>query len=174
MQEYTVRLLNSPTNIRKGQKCLPGISTSLFSGMTMKKVQWHWSQVALSVIRKCHLGAGLRRAQPSGSHPQKAFTSKSSLTKLFFSLIFLLLLDRTTEFFPAMLAQLIKSLCICPLSLCLLVMKSWWKLVTIEECTLKIVNDCLNAYIYSYVETSGDQNFNLYLNVVHFFNTSVN
>jgi hypothetical protein len=32
----------------------------------------------------------------------------------------------------------------------------------------------LNTYIYSYVEMSGGQSSNLYLNVVHFFNTSVN
>jgi len=28
--------------------------------------------------------------------------------------------------------------------------------------------------IYSYLETSGGQSYNTYLNVVHFFNTSVN
>ncbi len=28
--------------------------------------------------------------------------------------------------------------------------------------------------IYSYLDTSGGQSFNLYLNIVHFFNTSVN
>ncbi len=33
---------------------------------------------------------------------------------------------------------------------------------------------CLNTNIYSYLETSGGQSSNLYLNVVHFFNTSVN
>ncbi len=38
----------------------------------------------------------------------------------------------------------------------------------------KIVNDCLNINIYSYLETSGGQSSNLYLNVVHFFNTGVN
>jgi hypothetical protein len=38
----------------------------------------------------------------------------------------------------------------------------------------KIVNNCLNSSIYSYLETSGGQSSNLYLNVVHFFNTSVN
>jgi hypothetical protein len=32
----------------------------------------------------------------------------------------------------------------------------------------------LNTNIYSYLETSGDQSFNLYLNIVHIFNTSVN
>jgi len=43
-----------------------------------------------------------------------------------------------------------------------------------EQRTLKNVNSCLNKYTYSYLETSGGQSFNLYLNVVHFFNTSVN
>ncbi len=38
----------------------------------------------------------------------------------------------------------------------------------------KNVNDCLNTSIYSYLETSGGQSLNLYLNVVHFFNTSAN
>ncbi len=39
---------------------------------------------------------------------------------------------------------------------------------------LKNINNCLNTKIDSYLETSGGQNYNLYLNVVHFFNTSVN
>ncbi len=38
----------------------------------------------------------------------------------------------------------------------------------------KILNKYLNANIYSYIETSGGQSSNLYLNVVNFFNTSVN
>jgi hypothetical protein len=36
------------------------------------------------------------------------------------------------------------------------------------------VKHCLNTNIYSYLETSGGQSSNLYLNVVYFFNTSVN
>jgi hypothetical protein len=43
-----------------------------------------------------------------------------------------------------------------------------------EQCTLKNVNNCLNTNIYSYLVTSGGQSSNLYLNVVHFLNTSVN
>jgi hypothetical protein len=44
-----------------------------------------------------------------------------------------------------------------------------------EQHTLKNVNNCLNTNIYSYLETSGGQSSNLYLNVVHIFNnTSVN
>jgi hypothetical protein len=39
---------------------------------------------------------------------------------------------------------------------------------------LKNVNNCLNANIYSYLETSGGQSYILYLNVVQIFNTSVN
>jgi len=35
-------------------------------------------------------------------------------------------------------------------------------------------NNCLNTNIYSYLETSGGQSSNLYLNLVHFFNTNVN
>jgi hypothetical protein len=42
-----------------------------------------------------------------------------------------------------------------------------------ERRTLKNLNSYLNANIYSYLETSGGQSFNLYLNVVHFFNTDV-
>jgi len=38
----------------------------------------------------------------------------------------------------------------------------------------KNVNNCLNTNIYSFFETSGGQSSNLYLEVVHFFNTSVN
>ncbi len=43
-----------------------------------------------------------------------------------------------------------------------------------EEATFKNVNNFLNTSIYSYLETTGGQSYNLYLNVVHFFNTSVN
>jgi hypothetical protein len=39
---------------------------------------------------------------------------------------------------------------------------------------LKNVNNYLYTNIYSYLETSGGKRSNLYLNVVHFFNTSVN
>ncbi len=48
------------------------------------------------------------------------------------------------------------------------------KLDVMEERTLKSVSICLNTNINSYLETSGCQSYNLYLNVVHFFNTSVN
>ncbi len=43
----------------------------------------------------------------------------------------------------------------------------------IEQHTFKNVNNCLNTNISSYSETSGGQSSYLYLNVVHFFNTSV-
>ncbi len=43
-----------------------------------------------------------------------------------------------------------------------------------EQHALKDIINCLNANIYSYLETSGGQSSNLYINVVHFFNTSVN
>jgi len=42
------------------------------------------------------------------------------------------------------------------------------KLPMEQWCTLKNVNNCLNTNIYSYLETSGGQSFNLYLNVVNF------
>jgi hypothetical protein len=43
-----------------------------------------------------------------------------------------------------------------------------------EQRNLINVNSYLNANICSYLETSGGQRSYLYLNVVHFFNTSVN
>ncbi len=46
--------------------------------------------------------------------------------------------------------------------------------VSMEQHTFKNVNICLNTNIYSYLETSGGQSSNLYLNVVHFFNPRVN
>ncbi len=42
-----------------------------------------------------------------------------------------------------------------------------------EKHSLKNVNNCLYTNIYSYLETSGDQSSNLYLNVVHLL-TNVN
>jgi hypothetical protein len=42
-----------------------------------------------------------------------------------------------------------------------------------KQCTLKNVSNCLNTNIYSYLET-GSKSYNLYLNVVHFFNISLN
>jgi hypothetical protein len=41
-----------------------------------------------------------------------------------------------------------------------------------EQRALKNVNNCLNTNIYSYLERSGGQSYNLYLNGDHFFNTS--
>jgi len=43
-----------------------------------------------------------------------------------------------------------------------------------EQHALKNVNNYLNTNIYFYLETSGEQSSNLYLNVVHFFSISVN
>jgi hypothetical protein len=43
-----------------------------------------------------------------------------------------------------------------------------------EQRPLKNVCNGLNTNIYSYLETTGGQSSNLYLNVVHFINTSVN
>jgi hypothetical protein len=47
-------------------------------------------------------------------------------------------------------------------------------MIAMEQYTLKNVNNGLNTNIYSYLETSGGQSYNLYLNVVQFFNTSLN
>ncbi len=48
--------------------------------------------------------------------------------------------------------------------------------VTVNNGTvsLKIVENCWNTNIYSYLDTSVGQSSNIDLNVVHFFNTSVN
>jgi hypothetical protein len=43
-----------------------------------------------------------------------------------------------------------------------------------EQHALKNVNNSWNSNIYSYLETSVGQSYYLYVNVVHFFNTSVN
>ncbi len=43
-----------------------------------------------------------------------------------------------------------------------------------EQHALTNVTNNLNSNIYSDFETSGDQSYNLYLNVANFFNTSVN
>jgi len=43
-----------------------------------------------------------------------------------------------------------------------------------EQHALKNENNCLDTNIYSYLGTSVSQSSNLYLNAVHFFNTSVN
>jgi hypothetical protein len=43
-----------------------------------------------------------------------------------------------------------------------------------EQRALKNVSNCLNKNIYSYLEISDGHSSNLYLNVVHFFNISVN
>jgi hypothetical protein len=48
-----------------------------------------------------------------------------------------------------------------------------FKLNSMEQHTFKNVSNCLYTNIYSYLETSGGQNANPYLNVFHFFNTRV-
>jgi hypothetical protein len=48
------------------------------------------------------------------------------------------------------------------------------RFILMEQRFSKNVNNLLNTNIYSYLETSGGQSFNLYLNDDHFFNTSVN
>jgi hypothetical protein len=49
-----------------------------------------------------------------------------------------------------------------------------FNVAVMEEHALNIVNNCSNTKIYSYLEASGGQSYNLYLNVVHFLNTSLN
>jgi len=51
---------------------------------------------------------------------------------------------------------------------------AYYDTAKLELCTLKNANNYLNTNIYSYLETSGVQSCKLYLNVVHFLNTSVN
>ncbi len=46
--------------------------------------------------------------------------------------------------------------------------------LSMEQYALINVNNCLNTNIYSYLETSGGEIFYLYLDIVQFFNTSVN
>jgi hypothetical protein len=48
------------------------------------------------------------------------------------------------------------------------------KFIRMEQRTLKNVNNYLTTNIYSYLEISGGQSSNIYLDVVNFFNTSVN
>jgi hypothetical protein len=47
------------------------------------------------------------------------------------------------------------------------------RLGTMEQRAFKNVNNCLNTSIYTYFETSGGQSYNIFLDVVHFFNNSV-
>ncbi len=69
-----------------------------------------------------------------------------------------------------------------PFTICVLERTNAWALylfgnMTIhrmEQHNLKNVNNYLNTNIYSWLKTSGGQSSNLYLNVVHFLNTSVN
>jgi hypothetical protein len=50
---------------------------------------------------------------------------------------------------------------------------AYYDMAAMEQHALKNVNNGLNTNI-PYIETSGGQSSHLYLNVVHFFNTSVN
>ncbi len=45
---------------------------------------------------------------------------------------------------------------------------------TMEQCALRNVNNCMKTDIFFYLEASGGQSYYLNLNVVRFFNTSVN
>jgi hypothetical protein len=50
--------------------------------------------------------------------------------------------------------------------------KAKWEIM--EQDTLKNLCNCWNTNISSYLETSGGQSSDPYLNLIHFFNTSVN
>jgi hypothetical protein len=43
-----------------------------------------------------------------------------------------------------------------------------------EQCSLKNADSYLNTNIYSYLETTGGQSYNQYLNAVYYFNTRIN
>ncbi len=43
-----------------------------------------------------------------------------------------------------------------------------------EQCALRNVNNCLYTNVYSFLETSDGICYNPYLNVVHFFDNTVN
>ena len=45
---------------------------------------------------------------------------------------------------------------------------------SLEQRALNNLNYCLNTNIYPYLDISGGQSYNLYLNVVQFFNPGVN
>ncbi len=53
-------------------------------------------------------------------------------------------------------------------------LSSLYYLDVYEQHALKSANNFLNTNIYSDLKTSGRQSYNLYLNFVHFFNTSDN
>ena len=55
-----------------------------------------------------------------------------------------------------------------------IVLAVFFQVKGMEKHTLKNVNNSMNTNIYSYLETSGGQSSSPYLNVVHFFNASVN
>jgi hypothetical protein len=60
------------------------------------------------------------------------------------------------------------------LELCLHERKSCHFKTEMEQRTLKNVNNCWKTNISFFLETSWGQSRNLYLNIAHFFNTSVN
>jgi hypothetical protein len=51
--------------------------------------------------------------------------------------------------------------------------KTFWTIINVTA-RFKNVSNCLNTNISFYLDTSGGQNSNLYLNVVPFFDPSVN
>ncbi len=53
-------------------------------------------------------------------------------------------------------------------------LKNLYECPPVEHHALKNVNNYFYTNIYSYLETSGGQSSNPYLNVFHFFNTRIN
>ncbi len=43
-----------------------------------------------------------------------------------------------------------------------------------KQQALSNVNNCFNTNIHSYLATSGAKSYNLYLNIVYFFNNTLN
>jgi len=61
-----------------------------------------------------------------------------------------------------------------PLRVLLTTLELRFIFLSMKQCSLKNVNNCLNTNIYAYLKISGGKSYNLYLDVVHFFNTSLN
>ncbi len=55
-----------------------------------------------------------------------------------------------------------------------MIQRQKYSAMEMEQHALKNINNCLNTNVNSQLETSGGQSSNLHLNVVHFFNASVN
>jgi hypothetical protein len=70
--------------------------------------------------------------------------------------------------------DVVDALVVAALAAAVSTLSNVYQAAPMEQHALKNINNCLNTNIYSYLETSGVQSSNPYLNVVHFFNTRVN